>query len=273
MQYTSRLSVRIFTFFIFLTLTLILAGCSQTSQPKSCTAAQKNKLIKEYNLLSYQIIKKRSELITAHENILNSNCRRSPFSTRGKSKFCDWQVAKIAALQSDMQTLQNQAEIYHAVINGNSITHPSLRDDGCTIRDSHRYKQKINASRKTDKTSARAKAAKYSKLNNAENSVKELSGKLERHPLEDEEYKVYTPPASVKITHEIVPETLDKKDSELKNEPVKALSFSPVSQELKNVAAGAERPYQPDPKIRVVGSKFFPDQEAVTSQPVPDQTP
>ncbi|MBB6259494.1 hypothetical protein FHS77_000002 [Paenochrobactrum gallinarii] len=277
MQYTSRLSVRIFIIFIFLPITLILAGCAQTSQPNSCTASQKNALIKEYNLLSYQIIQNRSELITAHENILNSNCRRSPFSTQAKSAFCEQQISRIASLQSTIEKLQNEAETYQAVINGAAIAHPLLSNDGCSVRDSHRYNQKNNRSLQNNKKTISAKTKKQSKAAIIENKKNNQPENLTKHPLEDVEYKVYTPPASVKITHEIVPETLDKQNPAQRNEPVKSLSFSPVSKSQKSVETttptGADRPYQPDPKIRVIGSGFFPDQEAVTAQPTQDQNP
>lgn len=138
MSYTSRLSVRAFIILLFFTISMILSGCSQSTKTNTCSAPQKNSLIKEYNKLNYQIIQKRSELISAHENILTNNCSRYYFSPNFASAICNAQRAKAVTIQSEINNLRHQAAIYQNVINGAVISHPSLQSDGCTMRGTQR---------------------------------------------------------------------------------------------------------------------------------------
>lgn len=243
---------------------MFLAGCSQTTRINSCTATQKNILIKEANQLNYKIIQKRQALIEVQQSLQIHNCR-SPFLTADHfSKICKSHLAKAQTIEAEISALHYQSSIYQAVIHGAVIEHPSLSPNGCAILSNP--SPKLKAKRQREKTSHNAKL-KTQAVPAAQS--KSSAEKLTRHPLEDAEYKVYTPPASVKITHEITPESLNKKQET----EIQKTDFAPAAQNPKAVATGAERPYQPNPKIRVIGSGFFPGQAAVTALPVQDQTP
>lgn len=276
MPHTSRLSVRIFTFFTFFTSTIILAGCSQTTMPNHCTPAEKNHMAREHSKISHKILQKRHELITTHNSIMSNHCHGSPFSRHPQSAFCNRQIAKLNALQAEIEVLQHQASIYHAVANGASMSHPYLQDNGCAVR-TMRHSQKTGhhsqkTGKKTKTRNAPAKVKKQIMNKQPQNMAKAAPTTMTKHLQEKVEYAVHTPPAVAKISHKIVPETLNKKEDKPAGQPAKPLSFSPVSQGPKNTTQ-TERPYQPNPQIRVIGSKFFPDQEAVTAPPTQGQNP
>lgn len=248
---------------------MFLAGCSQTTRINSCTATQKNILIKEANQLNYKIIQKRQALIQVQQSLHIHNCR-SPFLTADHfSKICKSHLAKAQNIETEISALRYQSSIYQAVIHGAVVDHPSLSPNGCAILSSP--SAKLKATKQREKTTLNGKQAKSKLQTQAVPAAQSKASpeKLMRHPLEDAEYQIYTPPASVKITHEITPESLNKKQET----EIKKPDLAPAAQNPQAVATGAERPYQPNPKIRVIGSAFFPDQAAVTAQPVQDPNP
>ncbi len=248
---------------------MFLAGCSQTTRINSCTATQKNILIKETNQLNYQIIQKRQALIQVQQSLHIHNCR-SPFLTADHfSKICKNSLAKAQTIEAEISALHHQSSIYQTVIHGAVIEHPSLSPNGCAILSNPT--SKLKTKRQREKITLKSQQTKSKRQTQAVSAAQSKAPpeKLMRHPLEDAEYQVYTPPASVKITHEITPESLNKKQET----EIQKTDFAPAAQNPKAVATGAERPYQPNPKIRVIGSGFFPGQAAVTALPVQDPNP
>ncbi|MGU3576460.1 hypothetical protein ACLBWZ_13045 [Brucellaceae bacterium C25G] len=263
MQCNSKFPVPAFKFSIFFSVCIMLAGCSQTTSVNTCTPTQKNNLTKEHTKITRQITQKRNELIKVNQNISNNSCRRSLFSNQKQSNLCVSQIAKSTALESEIKKLQDQANIYQSVIRGATISHPSLKNDGCSLQ---------STQRKTAKQSGKTKTRQSPKA--SPDSAQQINQSLfdnEQGANENTTYKVYIPPENVKISHEIVPVSLDKKEENTPKNLTETKSQSSGGQDQKGTLTGAERPYQPNPKVRVVGSGFYPNPEAATAQPAPDQ--
>ncbi len=227
----------------FLTMAAgLLAGCVTTPPAPDCSPREKDALAREIPPTRARLDRDKAALSRLRAERTLWRCTASPFALSAGSPHCENLVGASERLRLNIETLEGRLAELNAAVTGHRAT--------------GRY---IRSCRATWKPAPPRHAAKKKAL------TRKIAKAARKRP--SPMMAVLRPPAPV------APGALAYRP--VVDAPITATSVVMLRQEprAQTVEPPAERPYAADPRVRLVGSAFFPDLSGPAIPPVPARAP
>lgn len=217
----------------------VLSGCTTIPSKDLCTPAEQKQLEKQRLVTQSDLDRKAAELSRLKKTLAQDRCVGSLFTPAVKSAQCTKLLSRTDRLMTETQALRERLNELDMALTGR----PS----------SSKYVKSCKASWVVSPRKHHSKTAHVSrhKLKATAKTVSTITlPAYETHAPVEEKKVDYTSSAAVHTSDTI---------------------SAPIAP--NETIAPVERPYTANANVRVVGSKFFPDQSAPASRPVPDHAP
>lgn len=219
----------------------LLTGCTTIHPTKLCTLTEQKQLKRQLLVTQSLIDRKEAELSHSRKDAAEDHCVGSLFTPAVKSARCTKLLVRTKRLATETKTLRERLNELNLALVGRAS--PSKHVKSC-------------------------KASWVVSPQKPQKPQSKIVHVLQRKPKAIAKPHVKMASAIVVPVYEI-PAPIEAEKLDYTPSSTVPISTAPVYVAPAAITPPLERPYTANANVRIVGSEFFPDQSALTSQPVP----